>query len=27
VWAVKMETYLKAFDLREIIENDKQPTL
>ena len=26
VWAVKMEAYLKAFDLREIVENDKQPT-
>jgi len=27
VWVVKMETYLKAFDLWEIVESDKQPTL
>jgi hypothetical protein len=26
VGAVKMETYLKAFDLWEIVESDKQPT-
>ena len=26
VWAVKMETYLKAFDLWEIVESDRQPT-
>ena len=26
VWAVKMEIYLKAFDLWEIVESDKQPT-
>ena len=26
VWAVKMETYLRAFDLWEMVENDKQPT-
>ena len=26
VWVVKMETYLKAFDLWEIVESDKQPT-
>ena len=25
VWAVKMATYLKAFDLWEIVESDKQP--
>ena len=27
MWAVKIETYLKAFDLWEILESDKQPTL
>ena len=26
VWAVKIETYLKAFDLWEIVESDMQPT-
>ena len=26
VWAVKIETYLKAFDLWEIVESDRQPT-
>ena len=26
VWVVKMEIYLKAFDLWEIVESDKQPT-
>ena len=26
VWAVKMKTYLKAFDLWEILESNKQPT-
>jgi len=26
VWAVKMETYLKALDLWEIVESDRQPT-
>ena len=26
VWAVKMEAYLKAFDLWEIVDKDKQPT-
>jgi hypothetical protein len=26
VWVVKMETYLKAFDLWEIVDSDKQPT-
>jgi len=26
VWAVKIEIYLKAFDLWEIVESDKQPT-
>ncbi|XP_061971883.1 uncharacterized protein LOC133694399 [Populus nigra] len=26
VWAVKMETYLKAFDLWEIVQSDRQPT-
>ena len=26
VWAVKMETYLKAFDLWEYVEKDKVPT-
>ena len=26
VWAVKMETYLKAFDLWEILESNKQQT-
>jgi hypothetical protein len=26
VWAVKMETYLKAFDLWETVESDKQTT-
>ena len=26
VWAVKMETYLKAFDLWDIVESDKEPT-
>jgi len=26
VWAVKMETYLKAVDLWEIVESDRQPT-
>ena len=25
VWAVKMETYLRAFDLWEIVEEDRQP--
>jgi cold shock CspA family protein len=27
VWAVKMETYLKAFDLWKMVESDRQPTL
>jgi hypothetical protein len=26
MWAIKMETYLKAFDLWEIVESDRQPT-
>ena len=26
MWAVKIETYLKAIDLWEIVESDKQPT-
>ena len=26
VWAVKMKTYLKAFDLWKIMESDRQPT-
>ena len=25
IWAVKMEAYLRAFDLWEIVENDRQP--
>ena len=26
IWAVKMEAYLKAFDLWEFVEKDKQPS-
>ena len=26
VWAVKMGTYLKAFDLWEIVESNREPT-
>ena len=26
VWAVKMTTYLKAFDLWEVVENNRDPT-
>ena len=25
IWAVKMEAYLRAFDLWDIVENDRQP--